>query len=174
MQTMIALSRYRISGQSLCDTFVDVVTGDETEKATNDTQVSDYVTINRTKQDMKPSFLRPIPREWFTWGPQTGPHMHLMISPYAGAQRCFSPCMSARRETAHDVCLSRQQEATQSAGVTQLSEHFRISGRIGRRSDYRTATVRRRQRPQQPQQMAVKAAAELTNGKPRRASHING
>ena len=169
-----ASTPHRIPGQSICDTFVDVVTGDEKEKPTDDTQVYDYVMIDRAKKPMKLSLLRPFPRESFTWGPHTGPHMHLMISPYADAHRNFFPCMSACHETAHDVCLSRQQEATQSAGMTQLNGQFSSSGRIDKRSENQTATVRHRRRPQQLQQIAVAAAAELTNGKPHRAGHIDG
>ena len=158
---------HMIPGQSLCDTFVDLVTGDETKKPTDDTQVFDYVMMSRAKNPMKLSMIRPFPREMFAWVPQTRPHMHLLISPYADARRSLFTCMSARRETAHDVCLSRQQEGTQSAGVTQLSGHFSSSGRIDKKKDHRTATVRHRRRPQQPQQTAIAAAAKLTNGKPR-------
>ena len=123
---------HMIQGQSLCTAFVDFVTGDETEKPTDDIQVSGYVTTYRAKDPMKVWLLKPSPRELFTRGPQTGPHMHLMISPYAGEHRIFIPCMSARRKTAHDICLSRPQEAIQSAGVTQLSGTSSAAGASAR------------------------------------------
>ena len=116
-----ASTPHMIQGQSLCDAFVDVVTDHVTEEPTVDTQVPGHVMTYRAKDPMETWLLRPSPRELFTRGPQTGPHMHLSISPYAGEHRRFISCMSALREAAHDICLSRQQEAVQSAGVTQLS-----------------------------------------------------
>ena len=57
--------------------FVDLVTGDATEKPTDDTQVSGYVMMSRARDPMNMWLLRPFPRELFTRGPPTGPHVLL-------------------------------------------------------------------------------------------------
>ena len=72
-----ASTSHVIQGQSLCTAFVDLVTGDETEKPTDATQVSGYVMLSRARDPMKVWLLRPLPREFFTWGPQTRPHILL-------------------------------------------------------------------------------------------------
>ena len=84
-------------------------------------QVSGHVKTYHAKDPMKVCFLRPSPRKLLTRGPQTGPHVHLTISLYAGKHHSFIPRMSPRRQTAHEICSSRQQETIQSAGVTQVS-----------------------------------------------------
>ena len=67
-----------VQGQSLEAAFVDVVTRDELHFATGDlTQVSGYVMLSRAKDPRKLWLLRSFPREVFTRGPPTGPHVLL-------------------------------------------------------------------------------------------------
>ena len=66
-----------IQGQSLPAAFVDLVTKDEAEQPTDETQVSGYVMLSRAKDPMTVWLLRAFPRELFTRGPPTGPHVLL-------------------------------------------------------------------------------------------------
>ena len=52
------------STSDLCTACVDLVTGDETEKPTDATQVSGYVMLSRARDPMKVWLLRPVPREF--------------------------------------------------------------------------------------------------------------
>ena len=72
-----ATTAHMIQGQSVIAAFMDLVTGDEAEKPTDDSQVSAYVMLSRTKDPNKLWLLRPFPRELFTRGPPTGPHVLL-------------------------------------------------------------------------------------------------
>ena len=74
-----ASTSHMIQGQSLFAAFVDLVTGDETEKPTDDTQVSGYVMMSRARDPMNMWLLRPFPRELFTRGPPSGPHILLKM-----------------------------------------------------------------------------------------------
>ena len=66
-----------IQGQSVSAAFVDFVTRDEAEQPTDETQVSGYVMLSRARDPNKVWLLRPFPRELFTRGPPTGPHVLL-------------------------------------------------------------------------------------------------
>ena len=66
-----------IQGQSVNAAFVDLVTSDDKEKPTVDTQVSGYVMLSRARDPDKVWLLRPFPRELFTLGPPSGPHVLL-------------------------------------------------------------------------------------------------
>ena len=66
-----------IQGQSVCAAFVDLVTRDEAEQPTDATQVAGYVMLSRARDPNKVWLLRPFPRELFTRGPPTGPHVLL-------------------------------------------------------------------------------------------------
>ena len=64
-----------IQGQSLEAAFVDLVTRDEAEQPTDDIQVSGYVMLSRAKDPDKLWLMRRFPRELFSRGPPTGPHV---------------------------------------------------------------------------------------------------
>ena len=66
-----------VQGQSVMAAFVDLVTRDEAEQPTDDSQVSGYVMLSRAKDPHKLWLLRAFPRELFTRGPPTGPHVLL-------------------------------------------------------------------------------------------------
>ncbi len=66
-----------VQGQSVNAAFVDLVTRDDKEKPTVDTQVSGYVMLSRARDPDKVWLFRPFPRELFTLGPPSGPHVLL-------------------------------------------------------------------------------------------------
>ena len=72
-----ATTAHMIQGQSVIAAFVDLVTEDEVEQPTDATQVSGYVMLSRARDPNKVWLLRPFPRELFTRGPPTGPHVLL-------------------------------------------------------------------------------------------------
>ena len=72
-----ATTAHMSQGQSYHAAFVDLVTGDEAEKPTDDTQVAGYVMMSRARDPSKVWLLRPFPRELFTRGPPTGPDVLL-------------------------------------------------------------------------------------------------
>ena len=55
--------------------FADLVTRDEAEQPTEEIQVSGYVMLSRAKDPEKLWLLRRFPRELFSRGPPTGPHV---------------------------------------------------------------------------------------------------
>ena len=72
-----ASTAHMIQGQSVNAAFVDLVTSDDKEKPTVDTQVSGYVMLSRARDPDKVWLLRPFPRELFTLGPPAEPHVLL-------------------------------------------------------------------------------------------------
>ena len=72
-----ASTAHMIQGQSVFAAFVDLVTRDEAEQPTDATQVAGYVMLSRARDPNKVWLLRPFPRELFTRGPPTGPHVLL-------------------------------------------------------------------------------------------------
>ena len=72
-----ATTAHMIQGQSVSAAFVDLVTRDEAEQPTDATQVAGYVMLSRARDPNKVWLLRPFPRELFTRGPPTGPHVLL-------------------------------------------------------------------------------------------------
>ena len=72
-----ASTAHMIQGQSVSATFVDLVTGDEAEKPTDNTQVSYYVMLSRARDPNKVWVIRLFPHELFSRRPSTGPHVIL-------------------------------------------------------------------------------------------------
>ena len=72
-----ASTAHMIQGQGVTAAFVDLVTRDEAEQPTDETQVSGYVRLSRARDPNKVWLLRPFPRELFTRGPPTRPHVLL-------------------------------------------------------------------------------------------------
>ena len=64
-------------GQSVEAAFVDLVTRDEAEQLTDETQASGYVMLSRARDPEKVWLPRPFPLELLSRGPPTGPHVLL-------------------------------------------------------------------------------------------------